>query len=211
MRTSHRSRVTRLAAVVLLTLGGCHVASVRQNVTSGDGLSEITPRQLFAIALHHAGHGDLLRAEQYLVAAKAQGLEDAALVYWLVRVCVSAGRYHSALRHASNHLRSHPGDWGLRLIVASIHEALGDLESARFELEALVRAEPLAALPHFRLASVYRENALFKEDATHHYRRYLELDPDGPHASESRAALGDDARSVWRRVDASYGAKERLP
>lgn len=199
------------ALAVLVSLSGCQHGSVRKSVVADEEQTPISRNDLFVIAVDQAQRGDLLRAEQYLVAAKAQGLDDDVVVYWLVRVCVAAGRYHSALRHASAHLRSHPGDWGLRLVVASIHEALGDLESARFELETIVHTESDLALPHYRLASVYRRYSVSTEDALRHYRRYLELEPNGPHASESRAELAKGQHDVLRRVDETGNGKQRVP
>jgi hypothetical protein len=53
----------------------------------------VTAEDLLFLAVSHARSGDLLRAEQYLSAARQRGHEEATVVYWLVRVCVAASRY----------------------------------------------------------------------------------------------------------------------
>jgi tetratricopeptide (TPR) repeat protein len=162
-------------------------------------LSAITAEDLLYLALSHARSGDLLRAEQYLSAARRRGHDEAEVVYWLVRVCVAASRYQSALGHAADYLRDHPLDWSLRLVVATIHEALGDVARARSELERIVRAEPTRPLPHYRLAMLYRSWELDQERAKVHLEEYLKLTPQGPHAAEVRSALSeltDVSRSI---------------
>ena len=109
----------------------CGCASLRGQPSNATDFPTLTAEELFQVALFQAQRGDLFRAEQYLVAARTQGHDDATTTYWLVRVCVSAGRYHSALRHGQERLSRNPGDWRLRLVVASIHEALGEISKAR--------------------------------------------------------------------------------
>ena len=119
-----------LVAGCLALIGGCHHATLRKGPDLQAELSSVTAEDLLSLAVSHARSGDLLRAEQYLSAARQRGHDEAAVVYWLVRVCTAASRYQSALGHAANYLRDHPKDWSLRLIVATIHEALGDGERA---------------------------------------------------------------------------------
>ncbi len=176
--------------LLLLSLGcGCHQTAVRRQDAEEVALSGLSSDELFEIALFQARRGDFLRAEQYLSAARQEGHSEFEVVYWLVRVCVSAGRFHSALAHASEHLRAHPSNWRLRLVVASIHEALGDLWSAQLQLESIVDAEPNRPLPRYRLAMLYRRLHAVSERAVPHLKAYLALEPDGPHAAEVRMVL----------------------
>jgi tetratricopeptide (TPR) repeat protein len=151
----------------------------------------VTVEDLLFLAASHARSGDLLRAEQYLSVARQRGHDEAAVVYWLVRVCVAASRYQSALGHATNYLRDHPSDWPLRFVVATIHEALGDVARAQSELERIVGAEPSMPLPHYRLAMLYRDRWTDHERARPHLEEYLRLTPEGPHAAEVRSALSE--------------------
>ncbi len=152
-------------------------------------LASITADELFAIAISYATSGDLLRAEQYLVASLDRGYDSSSVVTWLVRVCVASSRYQSALRHSGDYLREHPDDWSLRLVIASIHEALGDPMAAQLELERIVEARPNEALPHFRLAMLYHGRDSTRARATEHLREYLRLEPNGSHAAAARATL----------------------
>jgi len=172
-------------------LGGCHHATLHQGPDLHAELSKVTVDDLLFLAATNARSGDLLRAEQYLSAARQRGRDEAVVVYWLVRVCVAASRYQSALGHATNYLRDHPSDWSLRLVVASIHEALGDVARAQSELERIVEAEPSMPLPHYRLAMLYRDRWTEQERARLHLEEYLRLTPEGSHAAEVRSALNE--------------------
>ena len=180
-------------ACCLTMLGGCHHATLHQRADLQAELATITSDDLFSLAVSHARSGDLLRAEQYLSAARQRGHDESEVVHWLVRVCIASSRYQSALAHATGYLRDHPSDWSLRLVVASIHEALGDIARAQSELERIVAAEPRRPLPHYRLAMLYRKRDAGQEHAKTHLEEYLALTPDGPHAAEVRSALSEVA------------------
>ena len=186
---SRRHLLGSLLAGGFAILGGCHHATLHQGPDLHAQLSTVTAQDLLSLAVSHARSGDLLRAEQYLSAARERGHAEATVVYWLVRVCVAASRYQSALVHAANYLRDHPEDWPLRLVVATIHEALGDLALAQSELERIVKAEPALPLPHYRLAVLYRSGYVDQQLARRHLEEYLRLTPTGPHAAEVRSAL----------------------
>lgn len=187
-RGRSRQRAVLLVACFPI-LVGCHHATLHQQPDLQAELSTVTPEDLLSLAVSHARSGDLLRAEQYLSTARQRGHDNAAVVYWLVRVCVAASRYQSALGHAANYLRDHPADWPLRLVVATIHEALGDPARAQSELERIVGAVPAIPLPHYRLAMLYRSQHADQERAKVHLKAYLRLSPKGPHAAEVMSAL----------------------
>lgn len=198
MRVASRSFAALVVALLGVPPGGCHPHAVRRNPSAEAELPAITAEELFQIGLLQARRGDLLRAEQYLIASRDRGHDESTVVYWLVRVCVSSGRYHSALGHAAEYLQANPSDWRLRLVVASIYEALGDLEQARVELQRIVDAEPTRPLPRYRLAMVFRQAAEHVHAAPH-LRAYLDLDPRGPHASAVRAML-DESLDIASRT-----------
>ena len=173
----------------LVLVAGCHHTVLQHNADLQFELAAVSSEELFVLGVVHARSGDLLRAEQYLNAARQLGQDESAVVYWLVRVCVAAGRYQSALSHAADYLRAHPSDWSLRFVVASIHEALGDVARARSELERIVAAQPDRPLPRYRLAMLYRTRQGDQERARAQLEAYLRLSPKGPHAPEVIAAL----------------------
>lgn len=179
------------AVFVAVLVSGCQHAARRPSAGVPPDFPTITADELFRIGLLHASRGDLMRAEQYLSAARSQGYAASTVAHWLVRVCVAAGRFHSALDHASRYLRDVPNDWRLRFVVASILEALGDFEAARIELEQIVEAEPNSPLSRYRLALLYAREGSDARLAVPHYRAYLALDPVGPHAAEVRALLAE--------------------
>ena len=195
-----------LVTCILALLAGCGHATSHQRPDLTGERAAVTAEELFVVALSHARSGDLLRAEQYLSAARQHGYDEATLIYWLVRVCIASSRYQSALRHAAEYLRQNPSDWPLRLVVASIHEALGDQSRAQSELELVVKAEPSEPLPHYRLAMLYRTVESQQERASAHLQAYLRLDPQGAHSAEVRAAL----QEVTDVADAAVGPQRVL-
>lgn len=215
VRTILTSRELLCAVGACLLLLGCHHAAVRRDVQAPNELPSIAPKTLFEIGLLHAEQGDLLRAEQYLIAARGRGYDGPTVAYWLVRVCVAAGRYQSALDHASRHLRDNPSYWRLRLVVASLHEALGDHQRARLELEHIVKTQPTMPLPHYRLAMLYSQQPAWIQGAALHFQAYLDLDPDGAHAPEVQTLL-EHSRNLAlepnnRQVALSVSQNEALP
>lgn len=184
-----------------ILVSGCHHGRLEPR-SANPTAPVLSADELFEIARFHAHHGDLLRAEQYLSAARAGGYDEAEVVYWLVRVCISAGRYRSALLHAGDYLRRYPKNWGLRLVVASLYEALEDPARARIELEAIVRAEPARALPRYSLGKLYMRERSTRQGAMVHLEAYLELEPNGLHAPEAQAMLVE-ARIAERPISPS--------
>ena len=187
----HSRRLGFLLVGCFATLAGCHHPTLHLGPDLQAELSTVTVDDLLFLAASHARSGDLLRAEQYLSAARQRGHDEAAVVYRLVRVCVAASSYQSALGHATSYLRDHPSDWSLRFVVATIYEALGDVARAQSELERIVGAEPSMSLPHYRLAMLYRDRWTDPERARLHLEEYLRLTPEGPHAAEVRSALNE--------------------
>ena len=187
-----RSRIFLLCLVCgCIATSGCRHATLPRASDLRTELAAVTAEELFALAVSYASAGDLLRAEQYLGAARERGYDRSSIVSWLVRVCVASSRYQSALSHSNDYLRDHPSDWPLRFVVASIHEALGNPDRAQLELERVVKARPDAPLPHYRLAMLYGRREATRMKASDHFREYLRLDPSGPHAAEVRAVLSE--------------------
>ncbi|MGB5811675.1 MAG: tetratricopeptide repeat protein [Polyangiales bacterium] len=169
-------------------------------------LTRVSAEDLFAEGVTYALRGDHLRAEQYLGAAKQRGYDPDSIVVWLVRVCVASDRYQAALAHAYRHLRDHPENWWLRFVVANVHDALGESDRAREELELVVRARPSVASPHYRLGVLYRESLGDISASAPHFRSYLRLDPAGRHAREARGYLASPFVG-----ESSTSPIERLP
>jgi tetratricopeptide (TPR) repeat protein len=136
-----------------------------------------------------ASVGDLTRAEQYLSAALDVGGDPAVLLPQLLTVCIEANRYRVAIAYASPWLERHPGDRKLRFVVASLRTNVGDALGARADLERLVTDGPNDPRAHFAYAVLLRDYLGDVAEADGHFRAYLRLDPNGPHAEEARSAL----------------------
>jgi len=163
--------------------------------TAADPLDDIPAAELFRRGQVLAQHGDFVRAEQYLLAARNRGFEEARVMPVLMEVCVRASRLSAAIGYAEPYLESHPSDWPLRILVGSIHLGLGHLGEARTHLEHAVRDggtadRPEPAEAHYLLGIVLREQTEIAE-ARVHFARYAELEPSGTHAEEVRAILAE--------------------
>jgi len=175
---------------VALSLAACGGSdALREGAPPTDPVAEASAEELFATGMASASGGDLVRAEQYLAAAGARGYDETKIIGPLVRVCVAASRLRQALLYAQPYLRTHPDDWRLRFVVATIHLGLESVADARRELARVVLAAPEVPEPHFALASLLRERLRDDAAARPHFERYLVLAPTGAHADEARVAL----------------------
>lgn len=207
--SSSRSTSLGLVRATLVTLclgavgAGCGGPTVEVEVnptstaTATDPLNEINAAELYRRGVLLGQHGDFVRAEQYLLAARNRGFDEDRVIPQLMEVCVRASRLSAALGYAEPYLESHPANWPLRVLVGSIHLGLGHLGDARGHLETALRegrtaeareGRPEPAEAHYLLGIVLREQAEILE-SREHFARYAELAPDGVHAEEVRAIL----------------------
>lgn len=194
----------RVLMLIVVLLGGCQRSGNSDTLPDTEDLYKgVSAQDLFDNGVGHAQAGDLVRAEQYITAASDRGQAASDTVPWLVRICIASNRYQAALGHAEPYLRSHPEDWSLRFLVGTIHGALGNLEQARQELERAAHDAPDQADVHYHLGTLYAESFDDRATALVHYRRYVELNPDGKHAREVRAYIDDPNAVVGgpKRVD----------
>lgn len=191
--------MTRLLLVATALVGCAHSSETAQLMP--DPLEGVEAERLYLHGVGVAARGDLLRGEQYIVAAIERGYPEEEALPRLLDICVRAERYAEALRHAEPFLRTHPDRWALRYVVATLHMGLGHVERARQELERVIRQAPDAAAPHFTLGTLYRDFLDDADLARRHFSRYLELAPTGPHAAEVRAWMEFPERSITRLPD----------
>lgn len=179
-----------VALGLVVALASCHRDARPSAVADEEApLASVSAEQLYELGVAYARRGDMVRAEQYISSAKDRGYSEAETVTWLVRISVASARYNSALGYAEPYLRRHPDDWSLRFLIGNIHDALGDSERAKQEFERVVREAPNEALPHYRLGILYADSFKQYDAAIPHFRRYLELAPEGRHAAEVRSLL----------------------
>ena len=183
-----------MAAWLLAACGG-PPSGAQATGPKNDPLDDVAPRELYETGAVLAQQGDLVRAEQYLEASIERGYPEDEALPLLVEVCVRASRLRAALEHAVPYLRRHPRDWRLRMLVATIQMALSEWSSARVHLEKVTGQVPAEAPAHYLLGVVEDETGDVVASIPH-FRRYLELAPEGEHAEEVRAILATRATTV---------------
>lgn len=179
------------AAIAIATVlaAACGAPEDPRGTPPVDPLADVEPRELFERAVRFAQSGDHVRAEQYLVTAIDRGFPEQRAMPLLVRVCLESSRLRTALGYAEPYLARNGDDWALRYVVATIHLGLRDAPRARQELERVIATAPEQAEPHYLLARVLRDELGDAAAAEPHFRRYLELAPEGRHAPDANAAL----------------------
>ena len=182
-------------------LGCAGASSSSSGGATPDPLDDVDPNELYSHGLGMAQRGDLIRAEQYILAAIEKGFDRASALPSLLRVCIASERYAIALHHATPYLQEHPEDWALRYLVATLHLAVGSDERARSELEKVIRDAPEEPVPYYTLGMLHRERHSDDNAARQYFERYIELAPAGSHAEEVRELLRPAIQRVERLDD----------
>jgi len=175
-------------ALSISLLSGCGSAALGPAEDAGKAETS-SGAELFRRGEQAAQQGDTVRAEQYLSMALERGYSEKKVLPIMLRVCLSSSRLRAALNHAEPYLREHPSDQGLRYLVATIHLGLGQLDEARFELNHILRVDPNYPKAHYLLGVL--ESGGNSEQASAHFRKYLEVAPSGEHAMEVKSRLTD--------------------
>jgi tetratricopeptide (TPR) repeat protein len=180
----------RLASVLCVLALGCGSAPLTNTRTRVEIVRrEQAADKLFTRGLAFAEIGDLTRSEQYLVSALDRGAEPRRAVPALLRVCIAANRHRAAIVYAREYGASLSHDAQFGFILALLESALGDHDAALDHLRNAVRTAPEHAGAHYQLAAQLERRNGGEAEILHHWREYLRLAPDGPHAEEARAAL----------------------
>jgi tetratricopeptide (TPR) repeat protein len=190
-RTDSRTMSTRnlLTYVAVLFATGCGSAAPPER--AADFPKDQSGAWLFERGAAAARAGDTARAEQYLTLAMNRGFPRARAVPILLGACVAAQRMRAALDYAESELRRDPTDEDLRYLVATLRLALGQTESARTELDRLLRADPEHADAHYLLGVLDSERGDRLQSARFHFDRYLARTPDGSFRAEVESRLSD--------------------
>ncbi|MFO0649849.1 MAG: tetratricopeptide repeat protein [Polyangiales bacterium] len=183
------ARTLAFALVALASYGSGCAAHAQASGPTTDPMANVTGQQLYDTGLAAARAGDLVRAEQYLVASMQRGMPERTALRQLVSVCVQASRFRAAVSYARPYLERHPHDWALRYLLGTILEGLDEHQAARRELEAVIADNARHAEAHYLLAMLLRERFNDPVSADVHYRQYLEIEPQGTHAEEARQGM----------------------
>jgi tetratricopeptide (TPR) repeat protein len=133
--------------------------------------------------------GDYGRAEQYAEFAARNGAKAEVVMPLILEACIRDQRFRAAVEHGQHHLKRHPSDHAVRLLLASIHGVLGEPDLARRELERVIAARPDWAQAHYALAVLLRDEIGNLSEADAHFREYLRIEPDGMHRAEAEGSL----------------------
>lgn len=180
-----------LLGTLLTSLGCAHGLSSRQSPEQ----EAMRADNLYAAGMQQLAAGDLTRAEQYLASALRAGHDPALTIRGLMATCIAAGRLRSALGYAEPYLADHPEQLTLRMLVASLHYALGGYMRSERELSSVLHSSEATPEAHYMMALLLIKQGGEPSAVRGHFRRYLELAPAGQHASEARAALDESAPS----------------
>ncbi len=201
-------------AALALAVTGCATTQTGREQESPEVRAQIEQmrriswQQLVSDGEGSATTGDFTRAEQYLSAALQRGGPAESVLPRLIRVCINAHRYRAAVEYSRPYLLEHESAWALRFVIASIHVGLNEPLTASRHLELVLRHNPAHADAEFLLGSLLRDDLQNPGGADEHFRRYLELAPDGEHASAARAGLlrrVEEGAAQTRSIESSGG------
>lgn len=192
--------VLALSSVACVHQEATHTAQQAQAMKEEESADKLVDRGKAFAAL-----GDGTRAEQYLSGAIEKGADAKKVLPMLLKVCISEQRYRVAIEYAEPYLRAHPDDVRLRFVVGTLYRSIGDLKSARAELETVMKQMPTHAEAHLEMARLLREDDKEPLKADEHFREYVRLKPDGAYAAEARQALlksvGDEPlHGAWKTI-----------
>jgi Tfp pilus assembly protein PilF len=184
--------IRRLAPIVIscLSVIACaRQATVADEVAARSHDRERAAEEMLASARALLDAGDYGRAEQYAEFAARNGAKAEVVVPLVLEACIRDQRFRAAVEHGRHHLKRHPTDDAVRLLVASIHCVLGEPDLARREFERVIEDHPDWAQAHYALAVLLRDDLGDFSRADEHFREYLRLAPGGSHRAEAAGSL----------------------
>lgn len=130
-----------LFAILLLGIS-CLGCSARSQPAVNVSPAVPSAEQWLRLGQRLAQQGNVARAEEYLLAAWAEGASPRTVLTLLLPMCISEGRLRTALEYATRARRSDPQDPRLLQISISLQLALGHTALARREMDALATLGP---------------------------------------------------------------------
>ena len=150
---------------------------------------EATPSGLESAGDAAASRSDMTRAEEYYVAARSLGGDEARLTRKVIAVCVADERYPVAAMYAEEYLTKHPQDVEMRFAAGALHSAIGQTAAARNAYERVVREKPDLAEAHYALGMLLHDRSEEDPESAKQLQQYLSLQPRGAYAESARSAL----------------------
>jgi tetratricopeptide (TPR) repeat protein len=162
-------------------------AKVRDEIQSIRGGND--PERLTKLGEAYRSVGDMNRAAQYFALAIEMGGDEKKLVPRVIEARIQDKQYRLSIALGEEYLRKHPEDVSLRFVVASLHGALSETDEAKHALEQVLRMAPQHPEAHYAMAVLMRDQRKDLLQADVHFREYLTIDANGPHAEEARGSL----------------------
>ncbi|HEY2735526.1 MAG TPA: tetratricopeptide repeat protein [Polyangiales bacterium] len=181
--------MTRLALAMLACAAVSGCAHVATHAETAAGRPQLTAAELLDIAHASEQMGDSLRAQQYLLAALERGADERSTVASLLRLYIADNQYPLAIDLVEDRVRRHPEDARLRMLLASLYDAIELDASAMEQYRRVLQITPNEAQAHFALATLLHDTKQDPSSADEHYRAYLALEPHGDDAPEARSLL----------------------
>jgi tetratricopeptide (TPR) repeat protein len=183
-----------MRAFIYLTLAlsitsGCAEIATAPTARTVASAPRLSVDQLLELATVLQQRGDTQRAEQYYLAALDRGADERRVLPHLLSTYIRDRQYRLAAQRAEDHLRKHPNDLTVRVLLAALYQAIADYNRAVAEYTAVVRADDARADAHFALATILSEHGHDRAAADEHFRRYLALAPNGVYAERAQASL----------------------
>jgi len=182
----------KLLFISMFTLwlaAGCAGVPLDAAEPQGAKAPQLTAAQLLEIADELQRRGDTQRSEQYYMVALERGADERAVLPRLLSAYVRDRQYRLAAQRAEDHLRKHPNDVPVRLLLAALYEAVADYSRAVSAYHSVIQGDDARADAHFALATILSEQTHDRAGADVHFRRYLALAPHGLYADRARASL----------------------
>ncbi len=173
---------------VALSLASCGGQAQPAQQRHGDPLATADAATLYEEGKGYAAAGDLVRSEQYLVAALDKGHSSHEVLPLLVEVCVRGNRYDTALFHTKPYLERNPANWRLRYLTATLNSAVGREHRAIEHLEQVLVDAPAEPDAYYTLGQLlWIRND--KPRAVQLLGMYLQLAPQGRHVAKAHSLL----------------------
>ena len=151
---------------------------------------ELQQKVLLERGLSYSRSGEWERAEEYLSAALDAGASVDDALPPLLQSCIAGRRYRTAAEHAHDNLpRLRRKRLEVELVLAALYLSLEEPERALQLIDHVVKLEPSNGTAQYLLANTLRERFQEFEKADLHYRKYLELEPEGRYAELARGNL----------------------
>lgn len=185
-----RSLRITVGALLAASAVACAPSPVNKRIEAAQAVDqERTPEKLEERGRLFYEMRDLMRAEQYLAAALNEGADPKRVLPLFMKVAVAQQHFRVALEYGERFLSRDPNNVELRFVVATLYLSVGDNKSGRRHLERIIADAPDSPDAHYVMAVLARDTEGDPVGADKHFREYLRIVPEGPHAEEARASL----------------------